>query len=93
MSKKERRRAFFDVTIDGRLAGRIVMELFSDVAPRTSHNFLMLCTGMAGVGKTSGKPLHYKGSTFHRIIKNFMIQVIRNTCLKTLDKFRVGCLY
>ncbi|VDM39363.1 unnamed protein product [Toxocara canis] len=74
MSKKERRRAFFDVTIDGRLAGRIVMELFNDVAPRTAHNFLMLCTGMAGVGKVSGKPLHYKASTFHRIIKNFMIQ-------------------
>ncbi|VDN42336.1 unnamed protein product [Gongylonema pulchrum] len=51
MSKKDRHRAFFDITIDGRLAGRIVMELYSDVAPRTCHNFLMLCTGMAGNGK------------------------------------------
>uniref|UniRef100_A0A915PSR9 peptidylprolyl isomerase n=1 Tax=Setaria digitata TaxID=48799 RepID=A0A915PSR9_9BILA len=74
MSKKDRRRVFFDVTIDGSLAGRIVMELYNDVAPRTCHNFLMLCTGMAGTGKVSGKPLHYKGSTFHRVIKNFMIQ-------------------
>lgn len=74
MSKKDRRRVFFDVTIDGNLAGRIVMELYNDIAPRTCNNFLMLCTGMAGTGKISGKPLHYKGSTFHRVIKNFMIQ-------------------
>lgn len=74
MSKKDRCRAFFDVAIDGSLAGRIVMELYNDLAPRTCHNFLMLCTGMAGTGKYSGKPLHYKGSTFHRVIKNFMIQ-------------------
>ncbi|VDK78506.1 unnamed protein product [Litomosoides sigmodontis] len=74
MSKKDRRRVFFDVTIDGNLVGRIVMELYNDIAPRTCNNFLMLCTGMAGTGKISGKPLHYKGSTFHRVIKNFMIQ-------------------
>ncbi|MFH4975870.1 hypothetical protein AB6A40_002579 [Gnathostoma spinigerum] len=74
MSKKDRKRAFFDVTIDGRLAGRIVMELFVDVAPKTCHNFITLCTGVAGISKISGKPLHYKGSTFHRVIKNFMIQ-------------------
>uniref|UniRef100_A0A0R3RXI6 peptidylprolyl isomerase n=1 Tax=Elaeophora elaphi TaxID=1147741 RepID=A0A0R3RXI6_9BILA len=74
MSKRDRRRVFFDVTIDGNLAGRIVMELYNDIAPRTCNNFLMLCTGMAGTGKISGKPLHYKGSTFHRVIKNFMIQ-------------------
>uniref|UniRef100_A0A0N5AND2 Peptidyl-prolyl cis-trans isomerase n=1 Tax=Syphacia muris TaxID=451379 RepID=A0A0N5AND2_9BILA len=71
---KERRRAFLDITIDGRVIGRIVLELFNDVAPKTCQNFLMLCTGMAGIGKVSGKPLHYKGSTFHRVIKNFMIQ-------------------
>lgn len=77
MSKKEkeRRRAFFDITIDGKVAGRIVFELFNDVAPKTCENFLLLCTGTAGNGKLSGKPLHYKGSTFHRVIKNFMIQV------------------
>ncbi|KAL3990465.1 Cyclophilin type peptidyl-prolyl cis-trans isomerase/CLD family protein [Acanthocheilonema viteae] len=74
MSIKDRRRVFFDVTIDGNLAGRIVIELYNDIAPRTCNNFLMLCTGMAGTGKISGKPLHYKGSTFHRVIKNFMIQ-------------------
>lgn len=75
MSKKDRKRAFFDLAIDGSSAGRIVMELYNDVAPRTCQNFLALCTGTAGLGKVSGKPLHYKGSTFHRVIKNFMIQV------------------
>ncbi|KJH41606.1 peptidyl-prolyl cis-trans isomerase, cyclophilin-type [Dictyocaulus viviparus] len=72
--KKNRRRCFFDISIDGREAGRIVFELFDDVAPRTTENFVKLCTGAAGLGKQSGVQLHYKGSTFHRVIKDFMIQ-------------------
>uniref|UniRef100_A0A1I7TG78 Peptidyl-prolyl cis-trans isomerase n=1 Tax=Caenorhabditis tropicalis TaxID=1561998 RepID=A0A1I7TG78_9PELO len=64
---------FFDITIGGKPAGRIVMELFTDVVPKTAENFRALCTGEKGVGK-SGKPLHYKGTKFHRIIPNFMIQ-------------------
>merc|ERR1712048_1439896 len=64
---------FFDVTIGGQNAGRITMELFADKTPKTAENFRALCTGEKGVGK-SGKPLHYKGSTFHRIIPQFMIQ-------------------
>ena len=72
---KDRRRTFFDVTIDGRDAGRIVFELFDDLAPKTTENFLQLCTGTAGTGKQSGKPLYYKGCGFHRVIKDFMIQV------------------
>ncbi|MBI5501297.1 MAG: peptidylprolyl isomerase [Deltaproteobacteria bacterium] len=66
-------RVFFDITIGGRAAGRIVFELFADVVPRTAENFRALCTGEKGTGR-SGKPLHYKGSTFHRIIQQFMCQ-------------------
>jgi len=66
-------RCFFDVTIDGRDVGRIVFELFADVVPKTAENFRALCTGEKG-DTAQGIPLHYKGCTFHRIIKNFMIQ-------------------
>lgn len=66
-------RVFFDVTIDGKPAGRIVMKLYSHATPKTAENFRALCTGEKGVGK-SGKPLHYKGSSFHRVIPGFMLQ-------------------
>ena len=66
-------RVFFDVTIGGQAAGRITMELYADKTPKPAENFRALCTGEKGVGK-SGKPLHYKGSTFHRVITQFMAQ-------------------
>ncbi|CAI5441659.1 unnamed protein product [Caenorhabditis angaria] len=68
-----RPKVFFDITIGGSAAGRIVMELYADIVPKTAENFRALCTGEKGVGQ-SGKPLHFKGSAFHRIIPNFMIQ-------------------
>ncbi|KAJ0107108.1 hypothetical protein J7T55_014636 [Diaporthe amygdali] len=68
-----RSRVFFDITIGPRAAGRVVLELYNDVVPKTAENFRALCTGENGIGK-SGKPLHYKGSGFHRVIKQFMIQ-------------------
>ena len=64
---------FFDVTIGGKPAGRITMVLYADKCPKTADNFRALCTGEKGVGK-SGKPLHYKGSGFHRVITEFMAQ-------------------
>mmetsp|Transcript_9970 Transcript_9970/g.14325 ORF Transcript_9970/g.14325 Transcript_9970/m.14325 type:complete len:194 (-) Transcript_9970:130-711(-) len=66
-------KVFFDVEIENGEGGRIVMGLFGDNVPKTVDNFRSLCTGEKGTGK-SGKPLHYKGSIFHRIIPNFMIQ-------------------
>ena len=66
-------RVFFDITIGGEKAGRVVFELFADVVPKTAENFRALCTGEKGVGQ-SGKKLHYKGSSFHRIIQQFMCQ-------------------
>ncbi|CAK9154873.1 unnamed protein product, partial [Ilex paraguariensis] len=65
---------FLDISIDRDPVERIVIELFADVAPRTAENFRALCTGEKGIGITTEKPLHYKGSIFHRIIKGFMVQ-------------------
>ncbi|RWS16668.1 putative peptidyl-prolyl cis-trans isomerase-like protein [Dinothrombium tinctorium] len=59
-------RVFFDLAADGEPLGRIVMELRSDVVPKTAENFRALCTHEKGFG--------YKNSTFHRVIPNFMCQ-------------------
>merc|ERR1719498_1337743 len=63
---------FFDVSIGGASVGKIIMDLTANT-PNTSENFRCLCTGEKGQGK-SGKPLHFKGSTFHRVIPGFMAQ-------------------
>lgn len=59
-------KVFFDVTTEDGPVGRIIMELRKDVAPKTVDNFFQLCTGAPGFG--------YKGSIFHRVIPNFMLQ-------------------
>lgn len=57
---------FFDITIDGDAAGRIVFKLYDDVVPKTTQNFRELATGQHGFG--------YEGSGFHRVIPDFMLQ-------------------
>lgn len=51
---------YFDMTIGGQDAGRIVMKLRADITPKTVQNFAQLCSGEAGFG--------YKGCPFHRVI-------------------------
>ncbi|MCQ6553289.1 peptidylprolyl isomerase [Streptomyces sp. C10-9-1] len=57
---------YFDITINDEPAGRIVFALFDDVVPKTAQNFRELATGKHGFG--------YEGSSFHRVIPNFMLQ-------------------
>jgi peptidyl-prolyl isomerase D len=85
----ERQITYFDVSIAGVPAGRVVFQLYNDLVPKTAENFRpfsfpfiqtrtrsipypiltgALCTGEKGIGK-SGKPLWYKDSGFHRVIK------------------------
>ena len=59
-------RVYFEMSADAQPLGRLVMELRTDVAPKTCENFRALCTGEKGFG--------YRGSTFHRVIPNFMCQ-------------------
>ena len=72
-AKGDNPHVFFDIQQGEESLGRIVMQLYKDITPITAENFQLLCTGEKGVGEM-GKPLHYKGSKFHRIIKDFMLQ-------------------
>lgn len=62
-----RPRVFLDLALNGAPAGRLVIELAVEAAPRTAENFRALCTGEAGTS-ASGARLWYKGCAFHRCV-------------------------
>lgn len=66
------KKVFFDITIDGESVGKVVFGLFGNDAPKTVDNFYHLAIG--DKRSQHGRTLRYEGSTFHRIIPNFMIQ-------------------
>ncbi|XP_076897701.1 peptidyl-prolyl cis-trans isomerase CYP40-like [Bidens hawaiensis] len=70
----KRHRCYLDISIGGELEGRIVVELFTEIVPKTAENFRALCTGEKGTSPITGVPLHYKGVKFHRLIKSSKIE-------------------
>ncbi|TGZ46849.1 peptidyl-prolyl cis-trans isomerase D isoform X1 [Temnothorax longispinosus] len=64
---------FLDIVINSEKVGRIVIELFKNIVPRTAENFRALCTGEMGAGTKAAK-LHYKGTIFHKVVSQFKIQ-------------------
>ena len=78
MSSKDKvklcKRCYMDVAIGETPAGRIVIELFDNVVPKTAENFRGICTAEYGVGQVTGKKLSYVGVLFHRVIPGFMVQ-------------------
>ncbi|PRP84694.1 peptidyl-prolyl cis-trans isomerase, cyclophilin-type [Planoprotostelium fungivorum] len=62
---------FFDISMGGHYVGRVKMELFHNVVPKTAENFRQFCTGEY---RRNNQPLGYKNCTFHRVIKDFMVQ-------------------
>ena len=62
---------FMDVSVGGNAPTRLRFELFTELVPKTCENFRKLCTGEV---EKDGRPVGYKGSAFHRIVRGFMIQ-------------------
>lgn len=83
--------SYIDISIGGTKTGRIVVELFEDLAPKASENFIKLCNGSQK--SQEGSPLTFKGNYFHRIIKNFVVQagdIENGTSIKDYPNLNIG---
>jgi len=67
-------KVYFDIEIGGEKAGRIVIGLFGKTVPKTVKNFVELARRHETEPSKDGSLVGYKGSKFHRVIKDFMIQ-------------------
>ncbi|KAJ9458773.1 Peptidyl-prolyl cis-trans isomerase [Diplonema papillatum] len=66
-------KVWMDISAGGKYVGRVFMELFADTVPKTAENMRALFTGEKGKG-ISGKPMHLKGTRFHRVVPTFVVQ-------------------
>ncbi|GFS05730.1 peptidyl-prolyl cis-trans isomerase [Elysia marginata] len=74
LNSQDHDHVFLDITIMGQPVGTLVIELYSDLAPKTCANFLQLCSGEKDVSEDSGYKLTYENTLFHRIVRNGWIQ-------------------
>eukprot|EP00760_Papus_ankaliazontas_P015373 PhM_4_TR16489/c0_g1_i1/m.77355/K01802/E5.2.1.8; peptidylprolyl isomerase len=65
---------YFDIQVGAKVAGRVLIELFHDTCPKTCENFRALCTGNRGRDTVTNDRLSYRGSRFHRVIPNYLVQ-------------------
>ena len=63
-----------EISINGKVAGRLTFDLYEDLVPQTCENFRGLCTGEKGTSVISGKPLHYKGCKIHKVFTDYILQ-------------------
>ena len=66
-------RVYLDVQIGAHQKGRITIELYADIVPKTAENFRCLCTGEKGFGPRIQKPLHYKNTPVHRVFPQLFL--------------------
>lgn len=97
-------KVFFDITINGEPAGRVTFGLFGKTVPKTVENFRSLCVGDKK-SLYNGNSLAYKGSKFHRIIPDFMCQVLSHshphlyfhshiyTCIRLINTYYALYIY